>query len=47
MDNEDAAHAREFAPEMQFKRIDSEHVIHSHNPDLFVSVVEEFMANLG
>lgn len=47
MDDEDVAFARELAPEMLFKRIDSEHVIHSHNPDLFMSVIEEFMANLG
>lgn len=46
MDDEDATLARKVAPEMLFKRIDSEHVIHSHNPDLFVSIVEEFMANL-
>jgi pimeloyl-ACP methyl ester carboxylesterase len=43
MDDEDTARAREIAPEMQFKRIDSEHVIHSHNPDLFVSIVDEFV----
>ena len=43
MDDEDAALAREFAPEMQFKRIDSEHVIHSHNPELFVSIIDEFL----
>jgi len=47
MDDDDVAKAREIAPQMQFKRIDSEHVIHSHNPDLFISVVEEFMANLS
>ena len=47
MDDDDAARARELAPEMQFKRIDSEHVIHSHNPELFVSLIEEFMVNLG
>jgi pimeloyl-ACP methyl ester carboxylesterase len=47
MDDDDAARARELAPEMQFKRIDSEHVIHSHNPELFVSLIKEFMVNLG
>jgi pimeloyl-ACP methyl ester carboxylesterase len=46
MDDEDAAFARELASEMLFKRIDSEHVIHSHNPDQFVSIVEEFIASL-
>ncbi|MHA2397057.1 MAG: alpha/beta fold hydrolase, partial [Candidatus Thorarchaeota archaeon] len=47
MDDEDAAFAREIAPEMQFKRIDSEHVIHSHNPDLYVNTVNEFVATIG
>ena len=47
MDDEDAARAREIAPDMLFKRIDSEHVIHSYNPELFVSVVDEFLANLS
>ena len=45
MDDEDAAFARETAPEMLFKRIDSEHVIHSHNPDEFVSIVDEFVGD--
>ncbi|MFX1606092.1 MAG: hypothetical protein ACFFDD_09300, partial [Promethearchaeota archaeon] len=43
MDDDDVARAREIAPEMKFKRIDSEHVIHSHNPNLFVSIVDEFV----
>jgi pimeloyl-ACP methyl ester carboxylesterase len=42
MDDGDAARAQEIAPDMHFKRIDSDHVIHSHNPDLFVKEVEEF-----
>lgn len=46
MDDDDAARARELAPDMQYKRIDSEHVIHSHNPDQFVSLVKEFVAGL-
>jgi pimeloyl-ACP methyl ester carboxylesterase len=46
MDDDDAAHARELAPEMQFKRIDSEHVIHSHNPEKFISIVNEFVIGL-
>jgi hypothetical protein len=46
MDDDDAAFAREIAPEMLFKRIDSEHVIHSHNPDQFVSIVEEFTKSM-
>jgi hypothetical protein len=46
MDDADAAFAQELAPEMQFKRIDSEHVIHSHDPDLYVSTVNEFVATI-
>jgi hypothetical protein len=46
MDDEDAAYARELAPEMQFKRIDSEHVIHSYNPEDFVRIVNEFVTGL-
>jgi pimeloyl-ACP methyl ester carboxylesterase len=46
MDDEDAARARELAPHMQFQRIDSEHVIHSHNPDLFVAIVDDFVASI-
>ncbi|MFX1603979.1 MAG: alpha/beta fold hydrolase [Promethearchaeota archaeon] len=47
MDDDDAARAQEIAPEMHFKRIDSDHVIHSENPELFVKEVEEFAANLS
>jgi pimeloyl-ACP methyl ester carboxylesterase len=47
MDDDDAARAREIAPEMYFKRIDSDHVIHSHNPELFVAEVEEFASKLS
>jgi pimeloyl-ACP methyl ester carboxylesterase len=47
MDDDDAAAAREIAPEMYFKRIDSDHVIHSDNPELFVKEVEEFAAKLS
>jgi pimeloyl-ACP methyl ester carboxylesterase len=46
MDDSDAARARELAPEMQFKRIDSDHVIHSHSPDVFVEEIEDFAAEL-
>ena len=46
MDDDDAALARELAPKLLYKRIDSEHVIHSHKPELFVSVIDEFMAHL-
>ncbi len=44
MDDEDTALAREIAPDMHFKRIDSEHVIHSYEPELFVEEIKEFMA---
>ena len=47
MDDDDAARAQEIAPEMHFKRIDSDHVIHSYNPELFVKEVEEFAAKLS
>ncbi|MHA2003895.1 MAG: alpha/beta hydrolase [Candidatus Thorarchaeota archaeon] len=42
MDDEDAAYAREIAPQMQFKRIDSDHVIHSHRPEVFIREIEDF-----
>jgi pimeloyl-ACP methyl ester carboxylesterase len=47
MDDEDAAYARELVPDMLFKRIDSEHVIHSHDPELFIRTVNEFVASIG
>ncbi|MHA2142854.1 MAG: alpha/beta fold hydrolase [Candidatus Thorarchaeota archaeon] len=47
MDDDDAAMAKEFAPAMLYKRIDSDHVIHSHNPALFVEEVKEFVAILA
>ncbi|MHA1907830.1 MAG: alpha/beta fold hydrolase [Candidatus Thorarchaeota archaeon] len=47
MDNDDAARARELVPGMQFKRIDSEHVIHSHNPEIYVEVVREFVSQVS
>ncbi len=46
MDDDDAARARELAPQMLYMRFDSEHVIHSHNPDLYVSALKEFMAQM-
>ena len=46
MDDDDAAHARELAPEMLFKRIDSEHVVHSHNPEEFIRIIDEFSEGL-
>ena len=46
MDDDDAAKARELAPHMVYKRIDSEHVIHSHEPETFVREVKEFTEHL-
>jgi pimeloyl-ACP methyl ester carboxylesterase len=47
MDDNDAARAQELAPRMQYERIQSEHVIHSHNPEMFVELVQEFTRNLS
>jgi len=46
MDDTDAARALELAPSMQYKRIDSEHVIHSNKPQEFVLIVEKFAEQL-
>ncbi|MBN2230275.1 MAG: alpha/beta fold hydrolase [Candidatus Thorarchaeota archaeon] len=46
MDDDDAAHAREVAPDMCFKQIDSEHVVHSYDPEAFVHIVREFISHL-
>ncbi len=46
MDDHDAAKARKLAPHMIYKRIDSEHVIHSHNPARFIAEIEEFSTPL-
>ncbi|MFX1272916.1 MAG: alpha/beta hydrolase, partial [Promethearchaeota archaeon] len=46
MDDDDAALAREIAPEMKFKRIDSDHVIHTHEPEVFIREMEEFNSTL-
>ncbi|MFW9910604.1 MAG: alpha/beta hydrolase [Candidatus Thorarchaeota archaeon] len=47
MDDDDATMARELAPQLIYKRIDSGHVIHSNNPDLFISLVDEFVSTIG
>ncbi len=47
MDDADAGRARELAPDMLFKRIDSDHVIHSDKPEVFVEEVEAFVAQLS
>ncbi|MFW9968015.1 MAG: alpha/beta fold hydrolase [Candidatus Thorarchaeota archaeon] len=46
MDDDDAALARELAPEMQFKRIDSDHVIHSYESEIFMREIADFDAAL-
>ena len=46
MDDDDASLAREIAPDMQFKRIDSDHVIHSHKSEGFIREIEEFTTTL-
>ena len=44
MDDDDAARACELVPSCQYKRIDSDHVIHSHQPQIFVQEIKEFIA---
>jgi hypothetical protein len=46
MDDEDASFARELAPDMEYQRIDSDHVIHSHNPDIFIDIIREFTSRV-
>lgn len=45
--DDDAARARTLAPEMQYRRIDSDHVIHNHNPDLYIDAIREFILKLN
>jgi len=47
MDDSDATRAQELAPRMQYRRIDSEHGIHSQQPEAFVKEIEEFAAHLS
>ncbi|MDH4214228.1 MAG: hypothetical protein OEV85_09935 [Candidatus Thorarchaeota archaeon] len=46
MGDDDAARARELAPAMIYKRIDSSHAIHNDKTDLYVETINEFNANL-
>jgi hypothetical protein len=46
MDDDDARHAQELAPQMVYRRIDSDHVIHSNDPGLFVNEVHAFLSSL-
>ncbi|MFW9957528.1 MAG: alpha/beta fold hydrolase [Candidatus Odinarchaeota archaeon] len=46
MGDDDAARAREIAPAMIYKRIDSSHAIHNDKTDLYVEAINEFNANL-
>lgn len=47
MDDADATRARAIAPDMQFKRIDSVHVIHSHNPEIYAAEVRGFISHVS
>ena len=46
MDDDDARYARELAPQMVYRRVDSDHVIHSENPELFAQEVELFLSGI-
>jgi len=46
MDNADVKHTLSLVPHCQYKRIDSEHVIHSDKPDEFVREIETFANQL-
>jgi pimeloyl-ACP methyl ester carboxylesterase len=46
MDDADAARAQELAPNMKYQRIDSDHVIHSENPEKFMQIVRDFVSQL-
>ena len=47
MDDDDDARARELAPNMLYKRIDADHVIHSYDPDMFILEVDEFVSTIS
>jgi pimeloyl-ACP methyl ester carboxylesterase len=46
MDDDDADYALKLAPDMKYKRIDADHVIHSREPDEFIQAVDEFVSQL-
>jgi len=46
MDDDDAARARSLAPEMKFQRINSEHVIHAYQPEVYAREVKEFISQI-
>jgi pimeloyl-ACP methyl ester carboxylesterase len=47
MDDNDAARAREIVPNLIYRRINSEHVTHNHDPELYLSIIEEFVEHLA
>jgi pimeloyl-ACP methyl ester carboxylesterase len=47
MDDADSERARELAPNMEYLKIDSDHVIHSHNPEIFMDIIREFVSRVG
>ncbi len=47
MDDDDAVRAQEFARETQFKRNNSVHVIHSHNPEVYAEAVRGFVTSIS
>ena len=47
MDDEDAAYACELVPHCQYKRIDSDHVIHSDQPQVFIQEIEGFIGKIA
>jgi pimeloyl-ACP methyl ester carboxylesterase len=46
MDDDDAQYARQLARHIVYRRIDSDHVIHSENPELFAQEIEDFLSGL-
>ena len=46
MDDADSARAQELAPNMEYQKIDSDHVIHSHNPEIFMDIIREFVSRV-
>jgi pimeloyl-ACP methyl ester carboxylesterase len=46
MDDDDAKRARELAENMEYQRIDSDHVIHSENPEIFMDIVRDFTSRV-
>ncbi len=43
MSDKDAARARSLIKDCEFKRLDSEHVVHSADPDLYINLLKTFV----